>query len=675
MKQNDILLNGNFIVFRKVFIYYLNKDKFALTYHFILMKGWYKMKEDRLSKVQLAAYSFGAFGNNAFYGLLSGYLIMFITSHLINTNNESLKNQMIGTITLVIMLLRIVELFIDPFIGNAIDRTKTRWGHFRPWVVAGGTISSILLLTLFTDMGGLYKKNAMFYLVIFAAIYILMDIFYSFKDVAFWSMLPSLTTDSRKREKIATFAQIFSIIAGGLLGVVVMPAVLFFSKTTTASGDNRGWFVFALIVCLISLVSSLAVGIWTKEVNSDIRKNKEDTVGVTKVFKAVVKNDQLFWIACTYLFYGIAVNILSSLELYYFTYVMGQPKSFSILATINMVLGMLSASLFPAASKKFNRRLLFVGCLICMIIAIGLFSVAGNSLPLVILAAVMFALPTNMVFLVVLMIITDSVEYGQLKLGHRDESLSLSIRPLIDKFGGAISNGVVGQVAIIAGMTTGATASSMTRSGILHFKLIMFAIPAVMLIISMFIFIKKVTLTEEKHAEIVAELEKTWAQKKINNENKRVINKISLSSPVSGRLMELNQVNDETFSSQTIGKGFAISPTDGTVISPFNGIVSQVFSTRHALGITSEDGVILLIHIGFGTVGLKGEGFTSYVVEGQSVKKGELLIEFNDSLIKQHGLDDTVVVMITNIRDFENFELLKSNGSFVELGEDTMVLN
>lgn len=154
----------------------------------------------KMSMGQRLAYSFGAFGNDAFYGLLSGYLIMFITSHLFNSGNQAVDNKMISLVTLIIMVLRIVELFIDPFIGNAIDRTKTRWGHFRPWVVAGGTVSAVLLLCLFTSLGNLYQKNAMLYLVIFAVMYITMDIFYSFKDVGFWSMLPSLTTDSRERE-------------------------------------------------------------------------------------------------------------------------------------------------------------------------------------------------------------------------------------------------------------------------------------------------------------------------------------------------------------------------------------------------------------------------------------------------------------------------------------------
>ncbi len=114
-----------------------------------------------------------------------------------------------------------------------------------------------------------------------------------------------------------------------------------------------------------------------------------------------------------------------------------------------------------------------------MIIGLVLFIFAGQSLTRVLIAAELFAIPQPLVFLVVLMTISDSVEYGQLKLGHRDESLTLSVRPLLDKLAGAISNGVVGLTAVVAGMTTGATASSVTGSGQSIFKTIMFGLPIV----------------------------------------------------------------------------------------------------------------------------------------------------------------------------------------------------
>ncbi|WP_004898860.1 PTS sugar transporter subunit IIA [Lactobacillus johnsonii] len=635
------------------------------------------MKDKDQGKMSLGArlaYSFGAFGNDSFYGLLSGYLIMFITSHLFNTGNAAEDARMISMVTLIIMVLRIVELFIDPFIGNAIDRTKTRWGHFRPWVVVGGSVSAVILLILFTNLGGLYQKNAILYMIVFAVLYITMDIFYSFKDVGFWSMLPSLTTNSREREKTATYARVGSTIGGGLVGILVMPAVIYFSVRPTSTGDDRGWFIFAAIICSIAFVSAWCVGLFTREVNSDIRKNKKDTKGIIGIFKALSGNDQLMWVALAYLFYGVAINITGSLEVYYFTYIMGMPKAFSIFSTINVFLGIIATSLFPLLSKKMSRKVLFTSCLAVMLCGMGLFAVAGSNLPLVLLAASIFGFPQPMVFLIVLMVITDSVEYGQLKLGHRDESLALSVRPLIDKFGGAVSNGVVGQIAIMAGMTTGATASSITAAGKLNFKIMMFAVPAVMLVIAILIFASKVILSEKKHAEIVAELEKTWGKKFDKDSDNDIDSDVLIATPISGELMNLSQVNDKIFSSGAVGQGFAIKPSDGKVLAPFDATVRQVFTTRHAVGLVGDNGVVLLIHIGLGTVALNGTGFVSYVEQGQRVKKGQELIEFWDPTIKKAGLDDTVIVIVTNSGKFSDIDLMAKTGQAVQAEDNILEL-
>lgn len=461
------------------------------------------------------AYSIGAFGNDVFYFTLSTYLINFITSHLIDTGDPELNNTLVSTITLVIMILRIVELLIDPFIGNAIDRTKTRWGNFRPWIVIGGAISSIILCILFIDMGWLIKSNPWLYIALFALLYITMDVFYSFKDIGFWSMLPALTFDTREREKTATWARVGSNIGGSLVGVVIMPIVLFFSLDKTAqTGDSMGWFWFGFIVAAVAFFSALIVGIFTKEKENALRKNKDDTKGIIEVFKVLGKNDQLMWTAVTYIIYCVAIYVVNSLELYYFQYIMDFSEGFSILQAINMVVGVISVFLFPVLTKKFKRRNVFFLCFASMLLGLLVFFFADSNIALVLIAAEFFFIPQPIVWLIVLMTITDSVEYGQLRLGHRDESLALSVRPLCDKFGSAVSNGIVGQTAIIAGMTTGATSASITAAGIFSFKILMIIVPAVLLIIAAFIFFKKVKLDEKMHAEIMEKLQKSWNSNK-----------------------------------------------------------------------------------------------------------------------------------------------------------------
>lgn len=630
----------------------------------------------QLTVMERLAYSFGAFGNDAFYGLMSGWLVVFITSHLFDTGNKVTDAKMVSIVTILMSVIRIIELFIDPFIGNAIDKTKSKWGHFRPWIVVGGSISAVILLALFSTMGDLYKKSPLGYIVIFVVLYIVMQLFYAFKDTGFWSMMPSLTLDSRDREKTATWARVGSTLGGGLLGILVMPAVVAFSATKTTNGDNRGWFIFALIVCSIAFISAWCVGLFNREVSSQIRKNTEDT-SLKGVFKVLAGNDQLLWTAIAYLCYGIAVNVTGSLEIYYFTYICGQARAFSIMSTINVVMGVIASAVFAPISKKFSRKAMFTVALLVMLLGLGIFAFASTSVPMAILACIVFGLPQQLVFLIVLMTITDSVEYGQLKLGHRDESLTLSVRPLVDKFGGAISNGVVGQVAVIAGMTTGATAASITADDQVKFKIAMLLLPAVFLLLSIVIFAKKVILTDKKHAEIVAELEETWGKQfegDAAGTEATSSKKASavLETPVSGELLSLKDSSDANFASGEMGQGFAIKPNDGRIYAPFDGEVAASFATRHTIGLKSDSGLTVLIHIGIDTAKLNGTGFVQYVVQGQRIKRGQELIEFWDPVIKKNKLDDTVLVTVLNSQEYQKLTLLKEVGEKVTAGDAIM---
>ena len=610
------------------------------------------------------SYAAGAFGNDVFYATLSTYFIMFVTTHLFNTGDPKQNSHYVLLITNIISILRILEVFIDPLIGNMIDNTNTKYGKFKPWVVGGGIISSITLLLLFTDLGGLNKTNPFLYLVLFGIIYLVMDVFYSIKDIGFWSMIPALSLDSHEREKMATFARIGSTIGANIVGVAIMPIVLFFSMTNNSgSGDKSGWFWFAFIVALIGVITSIAVGIGTREVESKIRDNNEKT-SLKQVFKVLGQNDQLMWLSLGYWFYGLGINTLNALQLYYFTFILGDSGKYSILYGLNTVVGLVSVSLFPSLAGKFNRKRLFYGCIAVMLGGIGIFSIAGTSLPMILTAAELFFIPQPLVFLVILMIISDSVEYGQWKLGHRDESLTLSVRPLVDKLGGAMSNWLVSTFAVAAGMTTGASASTITTHQQFIFKLGMFAFPAATMLIGAFIIARKITLTEARHAKIVEELEHRFSVATSENEVKA--NVVSLVTPTTGYLVDLSSVNDEHFASGSMGKGFAIKPTDGAVFAPISGTIRQILPTRHAVGIESEDGVIVLIHVGIGTVKLNGEGFISYVEQGDRVEVGQKLLEFWSPIIEKNGLDDTVLVTVTNSEKFSAFHLEQKVGEKVE---------
>lgn len=629
-------------------------------------------KEQHVVRSRLA-YSLGAFGHDAFFALLSTYFMMYVTGHLFDSGDKHFDNKMVGYVTLIILILRIGELIIDPMIGNAIDRTNTKWGKFKPWVVGGGVISAVLLAALFTPLGGLNLSNPILYLILFAIIYIVMDVFYSFNDVGFWSMVPAMSFDSHERDKIATFARVGSTIGGQIIGFVIMPMVLFFSvKQNGGTGDDRGWFIFAVIVAAISAITAIGVGMFTHEQKSLLRENKEQTK-FKDILKILVKNDQLLAIAMSYLFFTTGQTLLNSFELYYFTYILGNSKAFSILGGLNTVVGVISVFAFPLFSGKIGRHKLFYGAASIEVIGALIFAFAGKSLALVLLGAELFFIPQPIIFLVVLMTITDSVEYGQLKLGHRDESLTLSVRPLLDKFGGAVANGVVGAATVAAGMTGGATAATITAHGVSIFKIYMFLIPIALILVGIIIFALKVKLDESSHAKIVAELEQTWG-KQFNKGGQDADAEepaaqpqpgvTEIPAPVAGKLVDLKDVKDSAFASGSMGQGFAIKPSDGKVFAPFSGTVRATFSTRHAVGLVSDSGVALLIHIGIDTVKLHGTGFVTYFDKGQHVEKGDELMEFWDPTIKKAGLDDTVIVTVTNSEEFD-FDMLKQAGAEV----------
>ncbi|WP_100398443.1 PTS sugar transporter subunit IIA [Bacillus sp. FJAT-44742] len=138
-------------------------------------------------------------------------------------------------------------------------------------------------------------------------------------------------------------------------------------------------------------------------------------------------------------------------------------------------------------------------------------------------------------------------------------------------------------------------------------------------------------------------------------------------SPVSGKYVDLTEVPDPTFSEKMMGEGFAVDPSEGRVVSPVDGKVIQVFPTKHAVGIKSNEGLDILIHIGLETVAMNGEGFEAHVSEGDKVKAGDLLIEFSLDDVKEKAKSTLTPVVFTEGEQFENLELKEAED--VKCGE------
>ena len=141
---------------------------------------------------------------------------------------------------------------------------------------------------------------------------------------------------------------------------------------------------------------------------------------------------------------------------------------------------------------------------------------------------------------------------------------------------------------------------------------------------------------------------------------------IEIGSPVKGKTVAISNVSDPTFGEEILGKGVAIIPAEGRIYAPADGTIEMLFDTMHAVSMTTSEGVELLIHIGLDTVALKGEHFTAYKGNGDSVKKGELLIEAD--------LDAVITpVVVCNTSDYQTVETVTDQE--VEPGDTVLILN
>ncbi|MCX7829124.1 MAG: glucose-specific PTS transporter subunit IIBC [Thermanaerothrix sp.] len=143
--------------------------------------------------------------------------------------------------------------------------------------------------------------------------------------------------------------------------------------------------------------------------------------------------------------------------------------------------------------------------------------------------------------------------------------------------------------------------------------------------------------------------------------------RVKVASPMSGKVVDLSEVPDKTFSERMVGEGFAVIPTDGLVVSPVDGKVTLVFPTMHAVGITSVDGLEVLVHVGIDTVKLNGEGFKALVSQGDEVKKGQPLIEADLKVISAKAPSIVTPVVFTNVKGSDKVTLFKGD---VKAGEN-----
>ena len=476
---------------------------------------------------QRIAYAFGNLGQAAFYNAMSTYFIVYVTSCLFSGVDKALAAKLIGVITSLVVIIRIAEIFVDPLLGNLVDNTTTKWGRFRPWQFIGGLVSSVLIMLIFSGMFGLVNVNTTLFIVLFVITFIVLDVFYSLRDISYWGMIPALSSDSHERSTYTALGSFTGSIGGNAITILVIPIVTYFSWVFTGENAEHqsGWTAFGIIVALLGLITAWTVAFGTKESTSALRAKAQKNGNPFEAFKALFQNDQLLWVALSYLLYTIANGATGGVLLFLFKFILDNPAAFSLTGIIGLVAGLVMTPLYPILNKRIPRRALYFFGMSFLIVAYILLSIStySRSMTLVFVALVLFGIPGTFIQMTAILSLTDSIEYGQLKNGRRNEAVTLSVRPMLDKIAGAMSNGITGFIAVAAGMTGSATAKDMTSANIHTFQVYAFYVPLVLIVLSLLVFMLKVKLDEKMHAQIVDELEAKLASGEIVDDEAQTV--------------------------------------------------------------------------------------------------------------------------------------------------------
>lgn len=172
---------------------------------------------------------------------------------------------------------------------------------------------------------------------------------------------------------------------------------------------------------------------------------------------------------------------------------------------------------------------------------------------------------------------------------------------------------------------------------------------------------------KEEVTEVKEVVEENNSEDKSNS-----LKKIVISSPIKGETIKLEDIEDAAFATGVLGQGLAIKPTEGKVVAPVSGEVTTLFPSLHAIGITSDEGVEILIHVGLDTVQLEGKGFKAHVKQGDKIVKGQELVTFDIDFIQKSGYSIVTPVVVTNYNDY--FEIAATESKNLELGDKAITV-
>ena len=434
------------------------------------------------------SYGIGALGKDLAYAIVSTYLMVYFTDAV------GLNPAFVGTLFLFARLWDAVN---DPAMGMIVDNTRSKFGKFRPWIFIGTVLNAVVIVFLFRkpDLEGLPLY------AYFSIMYILWGMTYTIMDIPYWSMIPALTSSKEEREQVAVIPRIFASTAWLIMGTFGLSIV----KKLGNGNVVKGYSSFAVVIAVAFIISAIITCLNVKE-RVETPKNAEK-VSFKQTLNIIRKNDQLVVFIGIVLFMNLIMQIIGGVSLYYFKYVIGNDKLNQVFYAFSGLAEIGGLMLFPILTKKIGRQDVFkvgsvlpiLGC--SMLLVFGI--IAPKNAAFIAVSGIVLKLGTGMLLGATTVMLADVVDYGQFKLGTRNESIVFSVQTLLVKTASAVSGWLVGVGLSVVGYVPNAEQGAST---ILGLRVLMIGLPILCAVLMYVIYKNKYKINGEFHDMILNKL-------------------------------------------------------------------------------------------------------------------------------------------------------------------------
>ena len=452
----------------------------------------------KLTGKQKAAFGIGAVGKDMVYALSASYVMYYYQDVL------GLSATFVG---LILMIARVFDALNDPFMGVLVAKTRTKWGRFRPWILSGTVLNALVLYALFA--APVLEGAGM--MVYFIVVYILWGVTYTMMDIPYWSMIPAVTSTPADRENLSVVGRTCAGVGSALVAMFTMLLV----GSLGGSSERTGFRYVALIVSGIFVVTEIICCAQMRETDQSEMK----TASVGEMFRALFANDQAMVVVCSIVLINSALYLTANFVIYFFKYDFGGDSwkaSYTLFTTIGgaaQILGMMV--LYPVLRRKlsntgvFRLSLIAALCGYALLLVLCLLGFSGSLTVLCVPGIVVFAC-NGMLSVLTTLFLSNSVDYGQLKTGQREESVIFSMQTFVVKAASGVAVFLTGIGLDLIGLVgnteeTGPVAAQSAQT-LLGLRLMMTVLPMLVLVAALVLFRRKFVLTDEKAGEISRQL-------------------------------------------------------------------------------------------------------------------------------------------------------------------------